>query len=85
MPYEFRVVLGFWVLDGSFGFWGFLWAFAGFPMYTLCVLRGVLRFFDIYNITFKNKILVKEYVSKIRWLCVKGESMLDALQLSRIP
>jgi hypothetical protein len=27
----------------------------GFPMYTLCVLRDALRFFDIYNITYKKK------------------------------
>jgi hypothetical protein len=62
LPGEFRVVLGFWlrvslgffwVLGSFFGV--FLWANVGFLMYTHCVLRGALRFFDIYNITYQKK------------------------------
>jgi hypothetical protein len=33
---------------------GFGWV----PMYTFCVLRGVLRFFDKYNFTYKKKNLL---------------------------
>ena len=34
---------------------GFFVASMGFPMYTLCVLRGALHFFDICNISYKKK------------------------------
>jgi hypothetical protein len=45
---DFRVFLGFfWGLGFFFGF-GFLWVIVGFPMYTLCVPKGTLPFFDIY-------------------------------------
>jgi hypothetical protein len=58
----FRVVSGLAVaLFGLFGL-GFLWVLGcylgfwlGFLVILSCVLGGALRFFDIYNITYKKK------------------------------